>query len=381
MEILRWILTSGLMFAFGQAALAKDSQELSKQRRQIYAGIDFYCQIGRQPIATSDQAWAIQPSAACSFNGPLDTKINRLSLQPPVLKPWLTMAELGAVLQARGARFDDGAIELPSGTRLMVRLSDYRDLADNLMKLAAYPVGWSSPFITINADRAADITEFVAFTAGSDLFWTNPYVREETSALPRLQGDRPYLPVNLVSKCNDEWKTFGGAQSLLLVGDLHSAKETDYFTQLVQQRSFAFVALEMASNWQSFIDDYFATKDPVAEASDLAFLVSRHSKDVQASAKAMFVVLKRLHVPVVLMDYQEDYFNFPYTSTGFHGLIMATRNSLWVNHLPASWVGTGALLGGVDHFAVTPNADFQNFALERFPALELGLVNPYEACL
>ncbi len=121
-----------------------------------------------------------------------------------------------------------------------------------------------------------------------------------------------------------------------------------------------------------------AAKTTADEDGPLERLTNRQTKDIKDNFKAIVRVAKSRGTPVILLDYNEAYFNFPFTNTSFHGRVIATRNALWAERLPAQWSGPAVLFAGLDHFAAIPNADFQNFALERFPGLEMKLVNPLE---
>ncbi len=377
-----------LIFSVSWMAYAKDSTELSLERQKIYSQTSFYCEVGRAPLRSSADAWALAPTRACTFNGPLDTKVNRLRLEPPFLNPRLTLSQLADFLTQNGLPVEqrNGTsfhFHLATGEGITASLVDKKNMIDPLLHFSGYPIDWGNQFVSLSANDPKALEQFIGLTNHplSPLFWNNPHFAEEVQALPRLQGARAYRPLPLLSKCGSgEWRNFGGAQSLLLVGDMHRAEDTLFFESLLQAKSFAWVALEISRDRDQALQQFLSATDPSEEEKLLKIITNRKSNENILPSQAVLKTLKSQKKPVILLDYQESYFNFPYTNTSFHGLIMGARNLMWAGRLPASWQGTGILLGGLDHFTATPHADFQDFAWERFPGLEMGLVNPLEVC-
>ena len=371
-------------------ALAKDSRELSDARLKEERETSFYCPIGRDPMLDSSGAWQIKAIPGCTFAGPLDTKINRRILEPPVLNPLLQWNEFKAALQKMNCLIesDSGSslrFRLPGGATLAASLIAPKQMQDPLFHFNVIPFSWGQSFISISASQPADIETFMGLAKnlpGNPLFWSNPHFEDEKAVLPRLVNKREYTPLSLVSKCGDghEWKNFGGPQSLLLVGDLHNPPQAAFFRQVLDQKSFAWVGLESAFDFAPQLETFLSTQDPTVEEQQLFLLTYRYPKNLIASTKDIFHKLKSLKVKIILIDSADRYFNFPFTNLGSHGLMTAMRNQYWANSLPAHWSGTGVILGGLDHFLVTPSSDFQDFALIRYPGLEMGLIDPNEKC-
>jgi hypothetical protein len=367
------------------SAYALDSRALSEERIKLFHSAAFYCETGRSPLLNSAGAWAIQPTNDCRFSGPLDTKINRLRLESPVLNPTLSLADLKAILTSWNIPVDDRggslAFRLANGPTLTAANIDNKKMVDPLFHFSAYPSTWGKSFVSISASREDALQDFIAFAAGknSALFWQNPHYEDEVKALPKLLGPRSHSPLEIYSHCHKEWKKFGGTQSLLLVGDMHTPASNELFRSILAEKSFSWAGLEISQDHELMLQNFLAAA-PSDEEKYLASLTDVMPNDTVEGWKSIFRTLKAQHTKIVLIDYKAPYFNFPYTNASFHGMVMATRNLLWVNRLPASWSGTAVLFAGVDHFVATPSADFQNYAWERFPRLELGLVNPLEKC-
>jgi hypothetical protein len=382
-------LTFAALLMSLSTARANDSREVSAERRKFYAETSFYCNIGRTPLKSSADAWTIHSPDSCAFSGPLDTKLNPLKLEPPILNPTLTIDELVAFISAFGLSFqrlqtDELRFQLPTGQWLTATTVPSRDMVDKLFHFGSYPTAWGNSFVSITAADSKSIRAFITLSNshGSPIFWENPHLLDEQNVISRLQGPRNYMPLELLSRCSpgNAWRDFGGQRSLLLVGDMHSGAETLFLLSMIKEKPFAWVGLEMTRDRESLLNAFLAANEPSSEEEKLTALLSRSPKNVVDAAKSLMRELKALKTKIVLIDYEEKYFNFPYTSTAFHGLIVAARNLMWVNRLPKTWSGVGVILGGLDHFTVTPAADFQDFASERFPNLDMALINPLEKC-
>ncbi|MGZ3705287.1 MAG: hypothetical protein ACXWR1_13690 [Bdellovibrionota bacterium] len=359
------------------AAHAADTTALYLERQKEIAQIPFFCPIGRAPIETSFDALAVRPSDACRFSGPLDTKRNPLLLEPPFLNPAFSLGALGDLLRSEGILLGaDGSFRVGSES-LHARVLDATKLKDELFHLRAYPAQWGRSFLSIAADRETGIAAFAALAkphAGA--FWPNPYFSQERSALPRLQGERHHSALTLLSKCRD----LGPLPHLLFVGDMHRGEDSAYFRALAEKTDLAFAALEVNRDKQNQLDSFLAAGSPEAEQAALDQLTDRFPKEMIHPFQEIFLTLKAKRVPMILMDYVQEYFNFPYTNTAFHGLPIAMRNQLWTNSLPATWNGTGVVFAGRDHFLDIPSADLQDFAAARFPGVQMAFVNPLEKC-
>src|SRR3954468_5736894 len=106
------------IFLLTPSAFALDSTQLASDRRSALEKISFYCPIGRNPIFSSAEALAITPTAQCKFSGPLDTRIDYLSLQPPFLNPLLPLQDLKSFVVANG-----GTILSDSGDSFRFQMS------------------------------------------------------------------------------------------------------------------------------------------------------------------------------------------------------------------------------------------------------------------
>jgi|GEM_PF-6050984 len=375
------------MTIFSIVARAEDSTHLAEQRREALHRASFYCSIGREPIANSLEALNVTPNSQCRFNGPLDTELDTKSLQPPLLNPQLTFDALRTFLQQR-----DLIIVTDEPTRLQFKIASgeiftasyvgYKSLKDPLMHLKAYPAEWGEQFLTITAHNPDDLNEVLALAhehPQNPLFWTNPHYQDEVAVRGRLNAPAPYMPIELVSKCGQP-DFSSNVPSLLLVGDLHAPPQSQYFFDLLKKQNFAWVGLEFDHAQYPIYDHFVKATDPAEEEKDLSSLLAQFPRNIQQNFKNIFRSLKASKTPVVFVNSADRYLNFPFTNVGFHGLMMATRNRIWVNSLPASWRGTAALLAGLDHFTNYPGSDFQNFAQERFPGLPMSLINPLETC-
>ena len=378
-----------LTFALTLPTFAADSSALSAERIRFFQSASFYCPLGRAPIRHSDDAWQIRPSAECTFNGPLDTKINRRRLEPPVLNPQLTLATLKAALVGAGIAVNDNgqSISFSLGARGVVysaNLVESKKLTDPLFSYGAMPSEWGKNFVTIAAPTEAAINDLVAGARQRSipLFWENPHFFNElgTYAFMTERPNARHSPLPLVSNCSKEWINFGGQRSLLYVGNMHTPPSLDLLRSILAERDFPFAALEFHRNHEGSLRDFLAATNAADEEKSLAHILESMPNDTVASWKLILRTLKAKGTPLILMDYQRPYFNFPYTNTSFHGLIMATRNALWSNQLPREWSGTGLVFAGLDHVLVTPGADFQNMVWNRLGMLEIGLVNPLEKC-
>ena len=377
-------------FFIAGIAEAKDSRDLSETRLKREKETSFYCPIGRSPMLDSSDGWKIKAIPDCTFGGPLDTKINRLKLEAPILNPLLTLPALKNLLPKMNCSIENDSgnsvrFRMPNGESLVANQISPREMQDPLFHFNVIPFSWGQTFISIGATQAIDTQNFIDLAKrlpGNPLFWTNPHFEEEKIALPRLMGPRPYLPVNLLSKCNDgtDWKSFGGQQSVLLVGDLHDPPQAAFFRTLLDLKSFAWVGLEIPYDFEPQLKAFLETDDIQEENRQLFLITYRYPKNLVGPTQDILKTLKFKKIQIILIDAADSYFNFPFTDLGAHGLMTAMRNQFWANRLPARWQGTGVILGGLDHFLVTPAADFQNFALERFPGIDLGLIDPNEKC-
>jgi len=360
------------------SAHAKDSTELANKRRALAESASFYCAIGRNPITTSDEALQIQPTPQCHFSGPLDTKLDPLSLQPPVLNPRLTITQLKDFLTANGVAVSNDNFQI-NGASYTIRQRSYKELKDPLFHLHGYPPEWGDTFVTIAANSKQDTATLATFLKSHNtnaIFWRNPHVHDEEATLPRRQHTLPYSPIELVSKC----QPIATTPNLLLVGDLHEPAQTQYFLALIQSQKFAWVGLEVDHSQEPIYLHFTQATSPADENADLNFLVRQFPSNVQEKFKTIFRTLKTQGAKVVFINSADEYFNFPFTNVSVHGLIMGARNRVWVRNLPEKWEGTAVLFGGVDHFTNFPGSDFQDFALERYPKLTLNLIDPTETC-
>jgi hypothetical protein len=367
-----WLLVATLLSI---SAHAKDSTELSQKRRDVLEKTSFYCAIGRNPIEHSEEALKIVPSAQCRFSGPLDTKLDPLVLQTPILNPHLTIQALKEFLTTNGVQVASNNRFQLGNASFTAQERNYKNLTDRLMRLHGFPPEWGDTFVTISANSTQDVDTFVAFVKahnGDSLFWTNPHFQDELAVLPRRQHALPYSPIELVSKC----QPITASPNILLVGDLHDPPQSQYFLTLLQTQKFAWVGLEVDHSQESIYQHFVQTNDE----SDLSFFVRQFPRNIQDNFKAIFRLLKSQNAKVVFINSADEYFNFPFTNVGTHGLIMAARNRIWASTLPQTWTGTGVILGGLDHFTSYPGSDFQDFAKDRFPNLTLNLIDPTEDC-
>jgi len=371
-------------FVFIAASVwAKDSSDLAKSRRDNIEKLSFYCAIGRTPILNSAEALTVQPSSQCKFSGPLDTKLDSLSLQPPILNPLLSVSELKMFLQANGVSADgnDPVQFSISGTSFTAATTAYKNLRDPLFHLKAYPPEWGETFVTISTSRQGDLNLFTNFARAHserNLFWKNPHFLEEQNVLSRRQHPLPYLPIEMASKCDLPKAT--PHPSLLLVGDLHDPPQSQYFLSLLQTYDYAWVGLEIDHAQEPIYQHFVNSQNPQDEEKDLNFFVRQFPRNIQDNFKNILRLLKTKKATVVFVNSADSYFNFPFTNVSFHGLIVAARNRIWVNNLPDSWTGQAVLFGGLDHFTNFPGSDFQNFAIEKYPGLQMSLVSPFDTC-
>ncbi|MGZ3721905.1 MAG: hypothetical protein ACXVA9_03170 [Bdellovibrionales bacterium] len=385
---MHFILASLLFFA--SSAFAVDSTQLALDRRSALEKISFYCPIGRSPILSSVEALTIVPNAQCKFSGPLDTRIDPLSLQPPFLNPLLKIQDLKNFVVANGGTVssdtgDSFRFQIGGGPVLTAARTHYKKLKDSLLNLRAYPPEWGDYFTTVSAARHDDLNSLVGLARANPqagIFWTNPHYQEELAVLPRLQTPKPYLPIELVSKCGPlgSAPSPSASRSLMIVGDLHNPPQSAFFLSLLQVRKFSWVGLELGQEQQVLWQQFYDTADAGVENQLLQFFVERFPANIQDNFKNIMRALKSTRVKTVFINSYDNYFSFPYTNVSMHGLIVAARNYFWVQTLPTNWSGEAVILGGLDHFTNFPGSDFQNFASERFPGLPMTLVNPLEVC-
>jgi hypothetical protein len=357
------------------AAVAGDTTPLYLERKKQLDGTPFFCQIGRQPVVDTIEALSILPTPACRFNGPLDSVRDPVRLEPPFLNPALRAADISAMLAASGIALGGDGRFTVAGEGFRIQTVGFKDLKETLFHLGAFNSAWGPMFPSIVADRASGVAAFAkAFPAA---FWANPHVSQERAAMGwLLRTNRTHTALPLIPKCGD----FGPLPHLLLVGDMHRGEDSAYFQGITEKYDFSYVALELTLDKQSAMDSFLAAKDTGSEAPPLAAITDGYPKDVIGPYHSLLRSLKSRHTPIVLVDRVQAYFNFPYTDLGFHGLPLAARNLLWAARLPATWDKPAVLFAGRDHFLDLPSADFQDFALARFPGLEMKLVNPMEIC-
>ena len=387
---MRTFLLLSLLIFLSANASAKDSTELAEGRLRDISKISFFCETGREPILSSAAALTITPSRNCRFSGPLDTKRDRLHLQPPFLNPTLSLEELKNIVRGWGANIESETstsfrFALPGSAPLTAERLESRKLTDPLFHLHAYPETWGSEFTVITASREQDFEPFLSLAKShldAGIFWNNPQFTEELKVRPRLTGVRKHLPIEMLSKCQfgQDWGGFGARPSLLFVGDFHRGEDAKFFYAVLQSKSYAWVALEFARDRQPQLDRFMATADAAEEESLLSVIISRIPKDTREPFKDLLRLLKSRKIKTFFMDYHQSYFNFPYTNVAFHGLVIGARNLLWVNTFPASWQGIGVVISGLDHYTNVPGSDVQNFAQERYPGVEMRLINPLEKC-
>lgn len=377
-----------MSFAMALPSFAEDSTAIFEKRRKEIVGTKFWCETGRGPMATSLETLNVTPTATCKYGGLLDTKPPGKILEPPFLNPLLKLDALRDFVLKNG-----GSVESESATRVSFRIFGdsltanvipYKQLKDTYMHLGLYPAAWGTDFVSITASSPALVRRF-ADTAQAQapmiFSWTNPHYVEETAIWPRMTGGpRPYLPVELVPRCQVPSKWNPNGRALLLVGDTHTVRESKYFLNLLPSLQPAFVMLELSVDYEPIVREFLDARTIAEENLRLDRLLSRFPNDIVPDFREIFRALKRRQIQIILMDYSEPYFNFPFTNTAFHGAIIALRNKFWAERLPPSWNGYGVVLAGVDHFAEVPGHDMQNFILERFPGTTLGLVNPHENC-
>ena len=379
-----------ILVIFSAKAFAKDSTELAEGRLRDISKISFFCKVGREPIRSSAAAFDIKPTSSCNFGGILDTKRDRLHLQPPFLNPTLSMEALKVFVKGQGAVVDSEnstsfRFTIVGAAPLTVERLNYRKMTDTLFHLHAYPEAWGSEFTVMTASREQDFEPFLDLVKAhpdTGIFWNNPHFAEESKVRSRLDGIRKYLPIEMVSKCQfgQDWGDFGARQSLLFVGDMHRGEDAKYFYSVLQTKPYAWVALEFTRDRQPQLDRFFAATDVAEEDALLTAILSRNTKDTREPFKDILRLLKSRKIKTFFMDYHQPYFNFPYTNVAFHGLVIGSRNALWVGTFPASWQGIGVVISGLDHYTNVPGSDVQNFAQERFPGVDMRLINPLEKC-
>lgn len=371
----------------GQAVFAEDSTALFEEQRRQLDKISFFCETGRAPARTSYETLNVTPSKDCSFSGPLDSKINRLNLEPPFLNPQLTLLQVRNSLVKMGAvieREDSSSIQFRlNNERLSATRIEFKQLKDTLMRLGAYPANWGKQFTVVSSSNENAIRAFADLAnthAAGDFYWSNSHFNDEAAIWPRMLRERRYLPVELIPRCKavESWPV--ARRSLMLVGDMHTSKEAQYFLSLVQSMPLAFAGIEISRDRDPELNSFLKATTAAEENAQLDIIVNRLPREVTEDFRNIFRTLKRRGIPIVLIDYSESYLNFPFTNTAFHGAILAARNKMWVDRLPAVWSGTGVVMAGLAHFTQIPGADMQNFILERFPGLPIGLINPLENC-
>lgn len=361
------------------AFAATDTTPLFEQRRKELQNTPFFCAIGRDPVRDSFEAWNVQPSAQCRFNGPIDTKRDPRRLEPPFLNPNFHLVDLQKALAGEGVALELGGKFQLGGDTFAATETDEANLLDPYFHFHIHLPSWGTRFLTIQAGRAAGITALLALLRKHpESFWRNLYEPEEEIVKPLLERpNQEHGAIPLRSKCEP---LAAPLPQLLVVGDLHRAADAAWTDQLVQSHDFAFAALELNADKQSSVDAFLAAGTAADEDRALDGITDNYPKDVIAPYRAMLRTLKAHRVPIVLIDCLEEYFFFPFTDTGFHGLPIAMRNRLWASRLPESWAGTALLFAGRDHFLDIPGADFQDFARARFPGLTMEFVNPAESC-
>lgn len=373
---------------FANQSIAEDSTAIFEKRRKDLKGIDFWCETARAPMASSLEGLNFSPGKSCTYGGPLDTKIVPRILEPPLLNPTLRLDVLrDFILRAGGSIENESASRLAFsflGERFVANVISYKQLKDTYMRLGFYPSGWGQDFVSISANSPAGVRRFAeaAQSQAPMVFsWANPHYAEEAAIWPRLTGGpRAYLPVELVPRCQVAAKWNPAGRALLLVGDTHVSRDTQYFLNLIQNLPMAFVQLEISNDFESILKEFLEARTPAEENLRLDKIVARLPNEITEDFRNIFRTLKRRQIQIILMDYREPYLNFPFTNTAFHGSVIALRNKLWADRLPATWNGYGVIMAGIDHFAEVPGHDLQNFLVERFPGITLGLVNPYENC-
>jgi hypothetical protein len=387
MSRLRTVFKILSLFSVATIAYAQDSRELSEARRKDLANTAFYCPIGRQPMHDSSAAWQIKPSAACKFNGPIDTKIHPLKLEAPVLNPLLSLSELKMNLQMLGVSMGSGnEFHLPTGQSFSVSQIPAKQMQDPLFHFNVFPKNWGNTFLSIQAREVGDIPAFIALATQAlptnSLFWKNPHFEEEAKVLPHLLGRKTYSALPLLSKCGNgqEWKSFEGRRALLVVGDLHNPPEADFFRSVIGAKKFSWVGLEIKQDLRPVLDSFLAATSGTEEDIALARITALFPANVIEPTKVNLRLLKAQKAKIILLDSDEAYTNFPFTNVAFHGLVISTRNSIWAAQIPSDWDGTAVMLGGLDHFIDTPGSDFQDFVLDRFSDASMGLINPHEKC-
>jgi hypothetical protein len=385
---MKLILGAICAVCFTVQSFADDSSALYERRRKELANTDFWCETGRAPILNSLEALNVVPLRSCKFSGSLDTKISPRLLEPPFLNPLLRLNSLRDFVLKLG-----GSIESESANRVQMRLAgeryaatmiSYKHLKDTYMRLGFYPAAWGTTFVSISGESSASIRKLVeaANTHAPSLFsWTNPQFQEETAVWPRMtSGPRPYMPVDLIPRCqvSNSWNP--SSKAILLVGDTHTPRDTRYFLNLIQTLPMAFAELEISNDYEPVLKEFLEAKTAQEENPRLDKIVGRLPNEIKDDFREILRTLKRRQIQIILMDYHEAYLNFPFTSTASHGAVIAQRNKLWTDRLPSTWSGSGVILAGIDHFTEVPGSDLQNFLSERFPGVTLGLVNPYEEC-
>lgn len=374
--------------SFAMQSFAEDSTALFEKRRKELTSISFWCETARAPMASSLEGLNISATKSCTYGGPLDTKIVPRVLEPPLLNPALRLDVLrDFVLKAGGSVESQSATRLAFrflGERYVANVIPFKQLKDTYMRLGFYPASWGSNFTSITADSATGIRRFAEAAqnqAPLTFSWVNPHYAEEEAIWPRMTGGpRQYLPVELVPRCQVPAKWNPTGRALLLVGDRHTPRDTQYFLNLIQTLPMAFVELEITNDNEPVLKEFLDAKTASEENSRLDKLIARLPNEIADDFRNIFRTLKRRQIQIILMDYRESYLNFPFTNTAFHGSVIALRNKLWADRLPASWNGYGVIMAGIDHFAEVPGHDLQNFLVERYPGISLGLVNPYDSC-
>jgi len=373
---------------FAVQSFAEDSTALFEQRRKELTRINFWCETGRAPILTSLEALNVVPSKSCTFSGPLDSKISPRLLEPPFLNPLLRLDSLRDFILKSGGSIESESVSRVQfrfgGERYAASLIQFKQLKDTYLRLGFYPSAWGTSFVSISGDSTIAIRKFAEaanLNASTVFSWMNPQFNEEAAIWPRMtSGPRQYMPVELVPRCQVHQVWNPSSKAILLVGDTHSPRDTQYLLNLIQTLPMAFAELEISNDYEPVLKEFLEAKTAQEENPRLDRIVGRLPNEIKDDFRNILRTLKRRQIPIILMDYRESYLNFPFTNTAFHGAVIAQRNKLWTDRLPSTWSGSGVILAGIDHFTEVPGLDLQNFLSERFPGVTLGLVNPYEEC-
>lgn len=346
---------------------ANDSRDLAEARLKERDKVSFYCVVGRQPIPFSSQALSVAPDAQCKFKGPLDTVRDKLSLQPPFLNPYLRIEDAQAFVREANI------------AGMSARRVPFSGLKDPLMRFGSYPVEWGLEFTVIQASSQSALAAFIQMSAeNKELYWANPHFEIETRVVSRLTAKNSHRPLPLTPRCTTP--NLNSTRGILFVAEMHRPEDANYLLNLVSQLQFAWLGLEISRDFNPPLQTFLGTSDWIVEERALDKILSRIQTNRLATMKSILRSAKAQRMPVVLMDYAQSYFNFPYTNTQFHGLAMATRNKMWVDSFPANWSGTGVVFAGLAHFTETPGSDVQDFLSEKYGAVDSTLINPLEIC-